>query len=148
MRPPERYRRIGRFIRKCRIAKGIHKTAQDLSLKAGLARNYVSVLERGEYHPNWTTIRRIADALALTPSERDELYRLWDPTGKSREIRESTSPTLPAEAVIWKHLPGLLLQVPHTPPADFCSDIDVMVSESVRASGSMLARIALGRAQE
>lgn len=144
MRRQERYRDLGRAIRKLRINKGID-TAQELSRLAGLARNYVSVLERGEYRPTWKTMAQIADALKLSPVERAGLFQRADLADKPAEVRESTAVPIPVASgiTLWKHFPGLLFQVPH-----FCAPScmvypDVIFPELIRATGALLSWIAL-----
>lgn len=112
---------------------------------AGLARNYVSVLERGEYRPTWKTMAQIADALKLSPVERAGLFQRADLADKPAEVRESTAVPIPVASgiTLWKHFPGLLFQVPH-----FCAPScmvypDVIFPELIRATGALLSWIAL-----
>jgi transcriptional regulator with XRE-family HTH domain len=42
-------------------------TQEELALKAGMARNFVSLLERGEKSPSLDTVFRICEAMDLRP---------------------------------------------------------------------------------
>jgi ribosome-binding protein aMBF1 (putative translation factor) len=68
LRPPateEDYRRqIGRRARIARI--GLALSQDDIAIKAGLTRNYVSATERGAQGLDTWRLRRLADALGVT----------------------------------------------------------------------------------
>lgn len=54
---------IGRAIRRQRERAGL--SAAEVERRAMLGRGNLSRLERGESHPRWGTLRRIAAALAI-----------------------------------------------------------------------------------
>jgi transcriptional regulator with XRE-family HTH domain len=58
---------LGRAIRELRKKKGA--TQEDLAKDAGLSRNMLSQIERGEGNPSWVTLRGIAAALGVPVSE-------------------------------------------------------------------------------
>ena len=58
---------VGTVIRKLRLEKNM--TLELLSGLAGIARTHQTMIENGTKKPNFETIWRIADALALKPSE-------------------------------------------------------------------------------
>ncbi|MEE0109630.1 MAG: helix-turn-helix transcriptional regulator [Oscillospiraceae bacterium] len=58
---------VGTVIRKLRQEKNM--TQELLSGLAGIARTHLTMIENGTKKPNFETIWRIADALALKPSE-------------------------------------------------------------------------------
>lgn len=57
---------FGKVLRRLRLASGM--TQEELGLEAGLQRNYISSLERGEKQPSLTTIFRLAKAMDTLPS--------------------------------------------------------------------------------
>lgn len=58
---------VGRAIRTRRQARGLSQEA--LAERAGLHRNYVGLLERGERNPSLTTLNAVARALETTLAE-------------------------------------------------------------------------------
>lgn len=63
---------LGAAIRRLRAMKGMSQ--EQLSLDAGLHRNYVGRVERGELSPTFEPLVGIARALNIDP---DELMRLY-----------------------------------------------------------------------
>ena len=63
---------LGAAIRRVRAMKGMSQ--EQLSLDAGLHRNYVGRVERGELSPTFEPLVGIARALGVDP---DELMRLY-----------------------------------------------------------------------
>jgi transcriptional regulator with XRE-family HTH domain len=58
---------FGKVLRDLRIARGLSQEA--LALEASVQRNYVSLLERGKYAASIHVLFKLAEALALKPSE-------------------------------------------------------------------------------
>lgn len=58
---------FGTVLRRLRMAAGL--TQEQLGLKAGLQRKYISLLELGTKAPSLATVLRIATALDLEPGE-------------------------------------------------------------------------------
>lgn len=58
---------FGRVLRDRRLAAGLSQ--EKLALEAGIDRTFVSLLERGGRQPTLSTLWRLADALALMPSD-------------------------------------------------------------------------------
>jgi len=58
---------FGQILRELRRERGLSQEA--LALKAGLQRNYISLIERGVNQPTITTVFKLASALAIRPSE-------------------------------------------------------------------------------
>ena len=58
---------IGQVIRQKRVQKGM--TQELLSGFAGIARTHLTMIENGTKQPNFETLRRIALALDMRPSE-------------------------------------------------------------------------------
>jgi len=63
---------LGAAIRRLRAMRGISQ--EQLSLEAGLHRNYVGRVERGELSPTFVPLVSIARAVGVSP---DELMRLY-----------------------------------------------------------------------
>ncbi|MCC6360393.1 MAG: helix-turn-helix transcriptional regulator [Phycisphaerales bacterium] len=97
---------FGDWFRKLRLQLGLSAAA--VSRKAGLSLSYVSVIEAGRAIPKPSTIRKLADALGLTESERGELSRL-----ASVDRPAAKSVGAPGTE-IWKHLPNELYTIDHT----------------------------------
>jgi transcriptional regulator with XRE-family HTH domain len=62
---------FGKVLRKSRKDKS--QSQEELGLEAGLQRNYISELERGEKQPTITTLFKLAIALKIKPSKLIEL---------------------------------------------------------------------------
>lgn len=58
---------LGRIIREKREARGF--TQVELANKAGVDRNYIGMVERGERNPSYISLQKIAHGLSLTVSE-------------------------------------------------------------------------------
>lgn len=55
---------LGQIIRSKREAQNL--TQVDLAAKAGVDRNYVGMLERGERNPSYLSLQKIAHGLGIT----------------------------------------------------------------------------------
>jgi transcriptional regulator with XRE-family HTH domain len=66
----------GRHLQRLRKQRGF-PTAQALSLKIGLARNYVSILERGQYFPRLENFVRICQVLKLNVTTEKSFIRRY-----------------------------------------------------------------------
>jgi DNA-binding XRE family transcriptional regulator len=62
-----KYRALGRAVRECRARRGLSQ--EELSFMAGLHRNYVGAIERGEINPTLRVIFKLARGLVMLPSE-------------------------------------------------------------------------------
>ena len=60
-------KKFGEKIRKLRRAKGLSQ--EELAFRAGIHRNYLGGVERGERNPALDNIVAIAKALSVDPSE-------------------------------------------------------------------------------
>jgi predicted ATPase/DNA-binding XRE family transcriptional regulator len=93
--------RFGERLRRHREAAGYSQ--EDLAERAGLSANAISALERGDRkRPYPDTLRRLADALGLSATERSDLAasaRRHPPEASSRpeQLSPSPSPALPGE---------------------------------------------------
>ena len=58
---------FGEVLRRLRTTSGLSQ--EELALRCGLDRTYISLLERGLRQPTLTTIFRIAANLQMTPSD-------------------------------------------------------------------------------
>jgi transcriptional regulator with XRE-family HTH domain len=52
-----------------RLRRDRNLTQVQLAAAAGLERNHLARLERGERHPTWETVLRLAAALGCTPND-------------------------------------------------------------------------------
>jgi len=68
---PEVQATLGRVIRELRNKQGRSQGA--LAEEAGITRNMLSLIERGEGNPSWSTFRGIAKALGISASELAKL---------------------------------------------------------------------------
>ena len=59
--------RFGDRVRELRLAKSLSQ--EELAYKAGIHRNYLGGIERGERNPCLNNILSIADALGISPAE-------------------------------------------------------------------------------
>jgi transcriptional regulator with XRE-family HTH domain len=69
-RPPqnlESQKALGTAIRELRTKKGVSLEA--LAGDAGISKNMLSLIERGEGNPSWSTIEGIAGALGISISQ-------------------------------------------------------------------------------
>ena len=58
---------FGRVLRDLRRQRGVSQ--EHLALECDLDRSYISILERGLHQPSLRTIFKLAESLAVTPSE-------------------------------------------------------------------------------
>jgi transcriptional regulator with XRE-family HTH domain len=65
--PAARRKTFGTRVRELRLAEGWSQ--EDLAERAGLHRNYVGGIERGERNPALDNIWRLADALGVAPGD-------------------------------------------------------------------------------
>lgn len=72
---------LGRAVRESRARRGLSQEA--LGFAAGLHRNYVGALERGETNPTFATLMRVTHGLGLALSAVVAIYE--------RNIGEGTS---------------------------------------------------------
>lgn len=73
-RPNDDLRALGAAIRRLRMVKQMSQ--EQLSLEAGLHRNYVGRIERGELSPTFGPLVAIGRALDVAPDELMRLYML------------------------------------------------------------------------
>jgi transcriptional regulator with XRE-family HTH domain len=62
-----KYRAFGRAVREARARRGLSQEA--LGFAAGLHRNYVGAVERGEINPTLRVVFKLARGLLMMPSE-------------------------------------------------------------------------------
>lgn len=67
---------FGSVLRRLRRRTGLSQEA--LASRAGLSQDAISLLERGRREPRMTTLRLLAEAMNLSPSERAELFSAPD----------------------------------------------------------------------
>src|SRR5262249_34894412 len=85
------------LLRRHRRAAGLSQ--EELAERAGLSRSGISELERGlKRAPHHDTVRRLADALALTDSERAALMAAARGRASAGGGRESSPATPPASS--------------------------------------------------
>jgi transcriptional regulator with XRE-family HTH domain len=70
-RPPEQCA-LGRAVREIRARRGWSQ--EHLADRAGLHRNYVGSMERGELNPTWRTLLRFSAGLHVPMTELLEVY--------------------------------------------------------------------------
>ena len=58
---------LGRAVRRLRIERGLSQ--EDLAHLSRMDRTWVGGIERGERNPSFTNIRRLANALGVSPSD-------------------------------------------------------------------------------
>lgn len=68
----ESQRALGKAIRELRNEQG--DSLETLAGQAGITKNMLSLIERGEGNPSWTTVRGIAAALGVSISELARLF--------------------------------------------------------------------------
>jgi transcriptional regulator with XRE-family HTH domain len=64
---PESQAALGRAIRELRDKRGA--TLETLATEAGITKNMLSLIERGEGNPSWTTLSGIAKALGISVAD-------------------------------------------------------------------------------
>ena len=85
--PPSLQARFGEIIRRRRDGAGLSQEA--VGHAAGLSRNYVGMLERGERVPTIITLQQIAKALATTMTDLiRELEVGEEPRGGDEEVAD------------------------------------------------------------
>ena len=60
-------RELGKVIRRKRESRGL--TQVELAQKAGVDRNYIGMVERGERNPSYLSLQKIAQGLGLSVDE-------------------------------------------------------------------------------
>ena len=60
-------RKLGKVIRSKRESRGL--TQVELAQKAGVDRNYIGMVERGERNPSYLSLQKIAQGLGLSVDE-------------------------------------------------------------------------------
>jgi len=65
--------RFGKTLRELRTERGLSQ--DELAARAGLDRNYIGMIERGERNPAIVNVVKIAEALDVPPSE---MFRSFD----------------------------------------------------------------------
>ena len=73
---PETQQALGRAIRELRTEQG--DSLEALASQAGITKNMLSLIERGEGNPSWRTVQGIAGALGISVSD---LAKLADKLG-------------------------------------------------------------------
>jgi transcriptional regulator with XRE-family HTH domain len=68
---PKSQEALGKAIRELRNKQG--DSLEALSGKAGLTKNMLSLIERGEGNPSWVTLEGIAKALGISVAELAKL---------------------------------------------------------------------------
>jgi transcriptional regulator with XRE-family HTH domain len=64
---PKSQKVLGAVIRELRTEKGV--SLETLAADAGISKNMLSLIERGEGNPSWSTVEGIAAALGLSVSQ-------------------------------------------------------------------------------
>jgi tetratricopeptide (TPR) repeat protein/transcriptional regulator with XRE-family HTH domain len=82
---------FGLLLKRTRRAAKL--TQAELAERAGFSTDYISKLERGARHPQRATVTLLADALALSPSERAALESAARPLHTERVARMPHLPT-------------------------------------------------------
>lgn len=68
---------LGKAIRTLRREQGKSQVA--LSSDAGVTTNMLSLIERGQGNPTWSTVRGIAEALGMTVAELAQIAEAQEP---------------------------------------------------------------------
>jgi transcriptional regulator with XRE-family HTH domain len=63
---PTSQKALGAAIRELRTKKGV--SLEGLAADAGISKNMLSLIERGEGNPSWSTVEGIASALGMSVS--------------------------------------------------------------------------------
>ena len=66
------HRALGRVVRRVRVLRSVSQ--EELGFRAGLHRNYVGAIERGEINPTFRTLLRLSGGLAVPLSGLILLY--------------------------------------------------------------------------
>lgn len=83
------YQTIGDAVREARGRRRL--TQEELGWRAGLHRNYVGAVERGEINPTLRIIIRLARGLAMQPSELLKLAELHHGGWQGIEAEDAAS---------------------------------------------------------
>jgi transcriptional regulator with XRE-family HTH domain len=84
---------LGRAIRELRARRALSQ--EQLGLEAGLHRNYIGAIERGEINPTFKILLRLSDGLRIPLSEIITLFeqrRDEDPPPRRRQRRKRLGP--------------------------------------------------------
>ena len=73
---------FGSVLRRLRRRSGLSQEA--LAARAGLSQDAISLLERGRREPRMTTLRVLAEAMNLSPTDRTELFSAPDAVNRQR----------------------------------------------------------------
>jgi transcriptional regulator with XRE-family HTH domain len=76
--------RLGRAVRELRARRGLSQ--EELGFRAGLHRNYVGAIERGEINPTFRVLLKLERGLQLPLSE---IIQLWE-----RRATDTVAPRL------------------------------------------------------
>ncbi len=89
--------RLGRAVRELRARRGLSQ--EELGNRAGLHRNYVGAIERGEINPTFRVLLKLEQGLQLPLSEIIELWerRAHEPASLQARRRRLLSDHLPPE---------------------------------------------------
>jgi hypothetical protein len=138
-------KKLGSWLRRERQKRGFHSAA-GLSRAARIALAHTASIERGAFCPTWRTATRLADALQLEGSDREQFFHLVDQAGKTADARAATAGLFIPGLVLWKHLPALLFhqRVVESHVAEFVPTDDTL-PDGVAVFASVLSAVALSR---
>ena len=93
-------RRVGVLLRQYRLARGL--TQEELADRSGLTARTVANIERGRTRPYRSSARSLADALALSQAEREELDRASRLIADASAARAGEAPGPDRQVVPWQ----------------------------------------------